>query len=86
MGGEIPCEPAEVSEGGMHTIIEANAFSLVVVKGFLEVAEQTACTRDSKHHAAQLPKDLLPLEEHNAFLCQRDGGEYVLEAGDMMWG
>jgi hypothetical protein len=69
----------------MYTIIEVNAFALVVAEGFLEVAEQTAGTGDAKHHAAQLAQDLLPLAERDAFLCWRDGGKDVLEVGYMMW-
>lgn len=58
----------------------------MVLEGFLEVTEQTAGTRNAEHHTVQLTQDLLPLEQRDAFLGQRYGGKYVLEAGYMMRG
>jgi hypothetical protein len=51
-GGESAGKPAEVIKGGMHTCGQAEAFAIMMAKGFLKVAEKTTCTRDSKHHVA----------------------------------
>jgi hypothetical protein len=52
---------------------------------FLEVAEQTSCTRDAQQHASQFAQKLLPFQEGDAFLLRRHRRQEFHQAIDAVW-
>jgi hypothetical protein len=82
--GKIAGEPTEVVEGGMDAGREADALAVMVVERFLEVTEEATGARDPEQHAPQFAKDLLPLDQGDAFLGRWDRGQDFVEAGDAM--
>ena len=79
-------EPVKVTKGGMDVGGEMNALSIMVAKGFLEVAEEAMGTRDAEEHATEFAQQFLPFGQGDPFLGGRDRVQYFHEACDSMRG
>jgi hypothetical protein len=52
---------------------------------FLEVTEQTFCTRDAQQHTSQFAQKLLPFQERDAFLLRWHRRQDFHQALDAVW-
>jgi hypothetical protein len=84
--GKVAGKPWEVCKKGMNHHTEADSFTFIVIKSFLQVAEQTTGSWNPQQHAAEFAQDLLPLAQGNAFLLWWDGNQDFQESGDAMRG